>query len=70
MLIFLCITVLKILDKQVPDEYNKIISLKLNFKSSHLVKKIENFLATGDCVRARQNAVIFASFVKFSLEVR
>jgi len=27
-------------------------------------------LATGDCVRTRQNAAIFALFVKFSLEVR
>ena len=27
-------------------------------------------LATGDCVRTRQNAAIFAPFVKFSLEVR
>ena len=37
----------------------------LNFLRSFSVLR----LATGDCVRTRQNAAIFALFVKFSLEV-
>ena len=35
-----------------------------------LIKFATTRLATGDCVRTRQNADIYAPFVKFSLEVR
>ncbi len=44
MLVFYCIIDPKILDKQFSDDYNKIISLKLNFKSSYFCEITKKFL--------------------------
>ena len=41
-----------------------------SFKQDALFDLSTRWLATGDCVRTRQNADIYAPFVKFSLEVR
>ena len=41
-----------------------------SFEQDALFNLSTRWLATGDCVRTRQNADIYAPFVKFSLEVR
>ena len=50
--------------------YSDIIKRKRKSLRLWILLEIAKYLATGNCVRTRQNADIFAPFIKFSLEVR